>query len=100
LDGAPVPRFVPMPARAGQRLVVGAVRGPGARGYLALRGGLDVPLYLGSRATFTLGGFGGHGGRALRTGDVLHLAAPSSELSAPTHLPTEALPELTSEWEI
>ena len=51
----------------------GAVRGAGSRAYLAVRGGLDVPRYLGSRATFTLGQFGGHGGRALRTGDVLHL---------------------------
>ena len=39
--------------------------GPGLRTYLAVRGGLDVPDYLGSASTFTLGGFGGHGGRAL-----------------------------------
>ena len=38
-----------------------------------MRGGFDVPAYLGSRATFTLGKFGGHGGRALLPGDVLHL---------------------------
>ena len=41
---------------------------------MLVRGGFDVPAYLGSAATFTLGGFGGHGGRALQTGDVLHLA--------------------------
>jgi urea carboxylase len=40
---------------------------------LCVRGGLDVALYLGSRSTFTLGQFGGHGGRAIRAGDVLHL---------------------------
>jgi urea carboxylase len=100
LDGAPVERFTPLSARAGQRLVVGAVRGAGARGYLAVRGGFDVPEYLGSRATFTLGGFGGHGGRALRTGDVLHVGAPGADFSAPAPLPSQALPELTSEWEI
>ncbi len=33
-----------------------------------------MPDYLGSKSTFTLGQFGGHGGRALRAGDVLHLA--------------------------
>ena len=38
-----------------------------------MRGGIDVPVYLGSRATFTLGLFGGHGGRALQAGDVLHI---------------------------
>ena len=54
---------------------------PGARAYLPVRGGFDVPEYLGSRATFTLGRFGGHGGRALRAGDVLHLARQSLRLS-------------------
>ena len=52
-------------------------RGAGLRAYLAVRGGFDVPDYLGSRATFTLGRFGGHAGRALRAGDVLHLATPA-----------------------
>ncbi len=45
----------------------------GQRSYLAIQGGLDLPDYMGSCSTFTLGNFGGHGGRALRTGDVLRL---------------------------
>jgi len=61
--------FVP----AGSTLVLGTIRGAGARAYLCVRGGFDVAIYLGSRSTFTLGQFGGHGGRALRAGDVLHL---------------------------
>ncbi|MGN8109430.1 urea carboxylase [Paraburkholderia sp. 22098] len=61
--------FVP----AGSVLALGTIRGAGARAYLCVRGGLDVALYLGSRSTFTLGQFGGHGGRAVRAGDVLHL---------------------------
>jgi urea carboxylase len=100
LDGVPVPRFTPVKAAAGQRLVVGGVKGPGARGYLCVRGGFDVPEYLGSRSTFTLGGFGGHAGRALRTGDVLHVAAPRAVQAEPRSLPPECAPELTSEWEI
>jgi urea carboxylase len=60
--------------RAGSTLALGTIRGAGARAYLCVRGGFDVALYLGSRSTFTLGQFGGHGGRALRAGDVLHLA--------------------------
>ena len=42
----------------------------------AVTGGIDVPVYLGSRSTFTLGRFGGHAGRALRRG---RCAAPASE---------------------
>jgi urea carboxylase len=59
---------------AGSVLKLGAVPSEqgGARSYLAVQGGLDVPLYLGSRSTFTLGQFGGHAGRTLRTGDLLH----------------------------
>ncbi|NYS76150.1 MULTISPECIES: urea carboxylase [Halomonadaceae] len=47
----------------------------GARAYLLVRGGIECPHYLGSRSTFTLGQFGGHGGRALRSGDMLDLPA-------------------------
>jgi len=50
------------------------VHGRGCRTYLAVHGGFDVPEQLGSRSTFALGRFGGHGGRTLRAGDVLHLA--------------------------
>jgi urea carboxylase len=61
--------------KAGSTLTLGTIRGAGARAYLCVRGGLDVACYLGSRSTFALGQFGGHGGRALRAGDVLHLHA-------------------------
>ena len=43
----------------------------GLRTYLAVAGGIDVPLVLGGRSTFLAGGFGGYQGRALRGGDVL-----------------------------
>ena len=73
LDGRPVSFWEPIAVPRDSVLTLGAIRGPGQRACLAVRGGLDVPVYLGSRATFTLGQFGGHGGRALRTGDVLRL---------------------------
>ncbi len=72
VDGAPVPQWEPVTVPAGGVLDIGAAEGPGLRVYLLMAGGFDVPAYLGSAATFTLGGFGGHGGRALRAGDVLH----------------------------
>ena len=82
LDDEPVSylRPVPRPPRP-NAAAWAAVAGGGCRTALAVRGGLEVPAYLGSRTTFTLGGFGGHGGRALRRGDVLHVgaAAPLEE---------------------
>ncbi len=56
--------------RGGTTLVCGSATG-GARGYLALAGGIAVPPMLGSAATYLAGGFGGLGGRPLRSGDRL-----------------------------
>ncbi len=99
LDGADVPYYAPVAVRCGQTLRLGAVDGAGCRTYLAVRGGWDVPEYLGSRTTFTLGGFGGHGGRALRRGDVLHVGS-SDALDAPRAIRAEAQPELVRHWQV
>ncbi|MFF8486429.1 5-oxoprolinase/urea amidolyase family protein [Streptomyces antibioticus] len=72
VDGAPVPQWEPVTVPAGSLLEIGAPGEHGLRTYVLVAGGLDVPAFLGSASTFTLGRFGGHGGRALRTGDVLH----------------------------
>jgi biotin-dependent carboxylase-like uncharacterized protein len=72
----------------GDVLSLGSVRS-GCRAYLSVRGGLDVPLVLGSRSTFVRGGFGGLGGRALRSGDVIscfHAAPLRVEYSLPEKL--------------
>jgi biotin-dependent carboxylase-like uncharacterized protein len=70
LDGEPVPTWTAVAVPDGATLKVGKVK-PGARAYLAVAGGIDVPPYLGSRATFVRGGQGGLEGRALRKGDRL-----------------------------
>jgi antagonist of KipI len=57
--------------------------GPGARAYLAVTGGVDVPLVLGSRSTCLAGGFGGLGGRALVTGDRI-VSGPTDDPRRPT----------------
>lgn len=75
LDDIAQPMNTTFLVAAGSTLALGTIRGAGARAYLCVRGGLDVARYLGSRSTFTLGQFGGHGGRALRAGDVLHVHA-------------------------
>lgn len=50
----------------------------GARACLCVSGGFDVPLVMGSRSTYTRGRFGGHEGRALKAGDVLHTGTPNA----------------------
>ena len=98
LDDAPLSWWTPVPVSAGSLLKLGAIDGPGCRAYLAVRGGIDVPEYLGSRATFTLGQFGGHGGRALRPGDVLRIGDQIAGEPAP--IPDDQLPEYGHQWTI
>ncbi|MGB5558523.1 MAG: biotin-dependent carboxyltransferase family protein, partial [Paracoccaceae bacterium] len=56
--------------KPGDRLSFGYLK-TGARAYIAVSGGIDVPVTLGSRSTYTLGALGGHEGRALAAGDAL-----------------------------
>ncbi|HEX3773537.1 MAG TPA: urea carboxylase [Polyangiaceae bacterium] len=100
LEGAAVEYFTPIAVRAGQTLKMGAIVGPGCRAYLAVRHGFDVPEYLGSRSTFTLGGFGGHAGRALRKGDVLRLLRSGNVDGEPEPLDPRLRPNLVERWEI
>ncbi len=87
LDGAAVAFNVPVEVAEGQTLVIGRATS-GCRTYLAVRDGLDVPDYLGSKSTFALGQFGGHAGRPLRTQDQLKLISGlSPEGRAVAHAP-------------
>ncbi len=71
-----VPRWTAVPARAGDRLIVKAIR-PGLRSYLCFAGGVRVPPCMGSASTLLSCAMGGFEGRALRVGDVLDInAAP------------------------
>ncbi|MEV0804174.1 5-oxoprolinase/urea amidolyase family protein [Kribbella sp. NPDC050281] len=81
---------------AGSVLDLGPLDGPGTRGYLAIEGGLDVPLVLGSRATFVLGGFGGHEGRPLAAGDQLPLGRRENLLSPQSVEP----PAMSGSWQV
>ncbi len=90
IDDAPLPRWIALQVRAGQTLKLSTVRDGGMRGYLLVQHGLDVPDYLGSAATFTLGAFGGHAGRALRFGDVLPLSdLPAQRADSATQADTD-----------
>ncbi len=99
VDGRPVPLWEPLPIPAGAVLRLGRLRGPGMRTYVAVRGGIDVPLVLGSRATFTLGGFGGHQGRELQDGDQLPIGMATLDLT-PFPLRDAARPDITTSWDL
>jgi biotin-dependent carboxylase-like uncharacterized protein len=81
LRGRTIPSGWAAQAEAGDVVVV-AVPERGARAYLALAGGVDVPLVLGSRSTDLKSGFGGLEGRGLRKGDRLEVIGSGRQSTA------------------
>jgi urea carboxylase len=98
IGGRAVPSWTPVTVRGGEVLSIGTAV-LGCRSYLAVRGGFDVPAYLGSRSTFTLGKFGGHGGRALAAGDVLHVGEFEGRTASCT-IPVGLRPLVVEDWVI
>ncbi len=70
VDGDEQAGWTSFSVKKGQVLSFGFLKA-GARAYIAISGGIDVPVVLGSRSTYTLGALGGLHGRKLQTGDVL-----------------------------
>ncbi|AZN41863.1 urea carboxylase [Paenibacillus albus] len=99
LDDVKAPVYQPIFVRKGQLLSYGETNS-GMRSYLLIGGGLDMPKTLGSAATFTLGGFGGHGGRALRAGDVLGVNRSGSNPPSDVQLHELDRPTMTRSWTI
>jgi biotin-dependent carboxylase-like uncharacterized protein len=89
LDGSAQPGWTAFAVKAGQMLSFDFLK-RGARAYIAVSGGIDVPIALGSRSTYLLGALGGLEGRALRAGDRLALGAPAGAAVAGRSVP-EAL---------
>ena len=99
LDGKAVSFWQVIDVKAGQTLKIGKTTAAGARSYLCIKEGINCPDYLGSKSTFTLGQFGGHAGRAIRVGDVLHFNA-LTEKSNRSSLPVELKPKISNSWEL
>ncbi|OBF46461.1 urea carboxylase [Mycolicibacterium monacense] len=100
VDGRPVPMWEPVDVPAGGVLDIGAAETVGLRTYVLVAGGLDIPEYLGSASTFTLGRFGGHGGRQLVVGDVLRANASADTGCDRAPIDPDARPALVSQWEL
>lgn len=90
-----VPRWRPVVVRAGTTLWLGAARA-GCRGYLAIAGGLDVPVVLGSRSTYERGGLGGVAGRALHDGDTLSVPVVHRRVHGRWRIDERILPAYSS----
>ena len=86
LDGKPIPSYAAVEVKAGQTLRFGAPKS-GCRAYIAVAGGFDLPLVMGSVSTNLKCALGGFQGRKLKTGDEL----PLNQSGAP-FLPRQVSP--------
>ncbi|ENX33852.1 urea carboxylase [Acinetobacter colistiniresistens] len=97
LDGQPVAMWSSINVRKGQVLKCGRIS-TGCRSYIGIKHGFNLPAYLGSLATFTLGQFGGHAGRNLLIGDMLPITEAKTEQTVA--LKPEQIPSFKTEWEV
>ncbi|WP_031465684.1 biotin-dependent carboxyltransferase family protein [Sciscionella sediminilitoris] len=72
----------------------------GARLYIAVSGGIDVPVYLGSRSTYTLTGIGGFDGRKLADADRLPLGEAGTRARAGRSVPESLRPDFDTPAEL
>lgn len=95
LNGRPQPMWSGFEVEPGDILNIGPAR-RGLRAYLAVAGGIDVPLVMGSRSTYAAAALGGYQGRALVAGDVVACGEPEGE-SRCLSCPAALIPVFSSE---
>ena len=100
IDGNDIPMWETLTVSAGSTLEFGMVTN-GVRLYIAVRGGIDVPVVLGSRSTYPLGQLGGFKGRKLEVGDELPVGeATAAEAPAMKTVPSESWPDFSKQQEV
>lgn len=99
LDGTPIPMWQSVAVKAGQTLAMAFAK-TGARGYIAIAGGIATEPWLGSRSTFHKAGVGGMEGHALKKGQVVPVGDGDGQ--AGRQVPEAARPPIPTDkrWEI
>jgi len=99
LNGSVAPRNQAIAVKIGTVVSFDFMRS-GARAYIAVAGGIDVPIILGSRSTYGLGAFGGFQGRKLQAGDVVAVRAPKGTPKIGRRVPDDLAMPLPKELEL
>jgi len=97
INGESVSLWCTLSAKKGDVVSFGRMQW-GCRAYLAVRGGVNTPLVLGSRSTYVRGGFGGLDGRKLRNGDTIE-GFDVPPLDFEYSMPEELVPQFTDHFE-
>lgn len=99
VNGKEQPPWTRIELAEGDAVRFGVLRA-GARFYLAVRGGVDVPEVLGSRSTYAIGRLGGVDGRKLEAGDVVPVGEPTGLLPSVEEIPASHRPALGGPLEL
>jgi 5-oxoprolinase (ATP-hydrolysing) subunit C len=100
VNGRPIPLWESVAVSKGDAIKVSHFSEFGFRSYIGVAGGVDVPVYLGSKSTCLFGSYGGFEGRKLQEGDVLKFGKASKNLNSLVgrKLKGEAMPAYSREW--
>ena len=100
LNGRPIRTWRSLRLVPGDLLAFTAVE-RGCRAYLAVGGGIEVPVVLDSKSTNLGSGFGGLEGRALQSGDIVYGRDPELHLGAEgRHFDLNAVPAYPNDWQL
>ena len=96
IDGVEYHMWKSLAVKKGQKVSLIPASELGQWGYISVAGGIDVPEYLGSKATFSFCGIGGFEGRVLKEGDEVPVGKPSKYAAAGKKLKARYIPIITS----
>lgn len=88
----PIKQFEPIQVHRGNTLSIGKLTSS-CRAYLAIKGDFDIPNYLRSKSTFTLGQFGGFNGRVFKASDIIFIKE-STFIVNPISIPNPIIPQI------
>lgn len=103
INDKPIPLWRAVRVHKGDVLKLHTSKGNGFRAYIAFAGGIDVPLFLGSKSTCIWGAYGGFQGRPLRSGDVLRigmLPEKALERLEGRYIKPRFIPKYDKVWEV
>lgn len=102
INGQPVPLWEAIEVNKGDILKFSHFGEFGFRAYLGVAGGIDVPVYLGSKSTCLFGSYGGYKGRKFLQGDIVEFGKPYQDLKSLKNrkLKKEVIPEYSQVWKI
>ncbi|MDW8084460.1 MAG: biotin-dependent carboxyltransferase family protein [Candidatus Caldarchaeum sp.] len=100
INDSPVPMWESIYVRRGDRLKFSYPKDYGFRAYVAIAGGIDIPLFFGSKSTCLWGKYGGYNGRALQKGDVLRIGTKTDRALVGRRARRDKIPKYERLWSV